>query len=185
MDFEVKYDRIEINDAMLVARSNLWLLKALMEHMALDFDSRLTNRLRLLTSCLNDVKFDVMTLVNARVISRSNPIYKRSLGSLLNWLYEFFDSRPILMSENGAYLHDLNSKIISQLRIFPTVFCAAYYDSINSTTYFAQIRISLFNSGRLEHLLNFNNLIDNYNNNSGTYLMFSFLLRPILSPKPF
>ena len=170
-DFEVKYDTIEINDETLSARSNLWLLKVLLNHMALDFDCQLTNRLRLLTSCLNDVKFDIMNLINAKVLVRSNSTYKKSLGSLLLWLYEFLDSRPILMSENSAFLNDLNAKIISQIKIFPSVFCAAYYDSCTTTTYFAQIRLSIHNSGRLEHILNFNNIIDNYNNQTGMFFL--------------
>ena len=172
MDFEVKYEKIEINDATLFARSNLWLLKVLMHQMALDFDSRLTNRLRLLTSCLNEVKFDISSLINAKIITRTNSILKRSLGSLLMWLYEFLDSRPILMSENGAFLHDLNSKIISQLKIFPSVFCAVYYDSNSTTSYFAQIRLSSFNTGRLDHILTFSNTIDEYNNQSGTFPLY-------------
>ena len=176
-DFEVKYDSIEINDEMLLSRSNLWLLKALIDHMSLDFDSCLTNRLRLLTSCLNDVKFDIMNLVNAKVISRSNRNHKKSLGSLLLWLYEFLDSRPTLLMENGAFLNDLVSRILTQIKIFPSVFCAAYYDSDTSTTIFAQIRLSTFNSGRLEHILNFNNIIDSYKNQSGMIFIIRIFIK--------
>ena len=169
MDFEVTYEAVDVSDNTLIARSNLWLLKSLCLHMTLDFDPKLTNRLRLLTSCLTDVKFDIMTFINARTLSRSNPIHKCSLGSLIYWLIDFLDSRPVLMTENSPFLNDLNAKIISQIKIFPTVFCAIYYTTSTSITYFAQIRLSQFDSGRLEHLLDFNNIIDNYNNNSGEH----------------
>lgn len=181
MDFEVTYEAGDVSDKTLFARSNLWLLKSLCSHMALDFDSRLSNRLRLLTSCLTDVKFDIMTLTNARTLSRSNPIHKRSLGSLIYWLIDFLDSRPVLMTENSSFLNDLNAKIISQIKIFPTVFGAIYYKTSTSITYFAQIRLSQFDSGRLEHLLDFNNIVDNYNNSSGKHIyLFSYFHKHLL-----
>ena len=171
MDFEILYDAVDVSDNTLIARSNLWLLRTLCHHITLDFDPRLSNRLRLLTSCLADVKFDITNLINARILCRSNPILTRSLGSLLYWLYDFLDSRPILMTENLAFLSDLNSKILRQIKIFPSVFCAIYYTTSTSITYHAQVKLSRFDSGRLEHLLDFNNIIDAYNNKSGNFLL--------------
>lgn len=167
MDFEIDYVSAIVDDATLSARSNLWLLKSLFDFSAIDFDPRLTNRLKLLTSCLDDVKFDITTLIESHVLSQPNCMLKRSFGSLILWLYEYLDSRPIQMTQNGVFITELNSKILSQIKIYSTVFGSIYYKTNTTTTFYCRIRFSQFQSQRLDHLLEFHQLIDQHKRENG------------------
>ena len=175
MDFELDYASIEVSDASLISRSNLWLLKVLHNHSNIEFDNKLTNRLRLIQKCLIDVKFDITQLVDANVLTSSNMSIKRSFGSLLLWLYEFLDARTEMMIQNTDFLTQLNSKLIRQLKIYPSIFSCAYYKSNTTTTFFARIRLSTFQSQRLDHILEFHQLIDDFNRNQSKF--FTFIIR--------
>ena len=55
MDFEYRFNRIDTSNAALEARGYLWLIKFLVTHIKLDFDTVLTNRLNLSTTILSEV----------------------------------------------------------------------------------------------------------------------------------
>ena len=172
MDFEIDYS-IEVSDETLRSRSNLWLLKELHKFSNIEFDNKLTNRLRILQNCLLEVKFDISSLVDANVLTSSNISIKRSFGSLLLWLYDYLDSRPEMMTQNCEYLSKLNSKIIKQLQVYPSVFASSYYKSNTTTTIYGRILITRVQSQRLDHLLEFHQLIDNFKSQHSKFLTFS------------
>ena len=186
MDFELEYASIEVTDASLSSRSNLWLLKVLHEHSKIEFDNKLTNRLRLIQKCLIDVKFDITQLVDANVLTSSNMSIKRSFGSLLLWLYEFLDTRTEMMIQNSEFLAQLNAKLIRQLKIYPSIFSCAYYKTNSTTTFFTKIRLSTFQSQRLDHILEFHQLIDDFNRNQSKFPSYStlFLCHLLISSRP-
>ena len=169
MDFELDYQLIEVSDATIRARSELWLLRVIHCHSNIEFDNRLTNRLRLIRKCLIDVKFDIMQLADANVLTSSNISIKRSFGSLILWLYEFLDSRPETMIQNGNFLNNLNGKLIRQLKIYPSIFSCIYYKTSTTTTFYTRIRLCQFQIQRLDHLLEFHQTIDKYNRQNSKF----------------
>ena len=174
MDFEIEYST-EVSDETLKARSNLWLLKELHRFSNIEFDNKLTNRLRVLQNCFLEVKFDVSSMVDANVLTSSNISIKRSFGSLLLWLYDYLDSRPEMMTQNYEYLSKLNSKIIKQLQVYPSVFAASYYKSNTTTTVYVRILITRIQSQRLDHLLDFHQLVDNFKSRNCKFSFMNFL----------
>ena len=159
MDFEYTIRSVDTSPNALEARGFLWLLKYLLNQIDTDFDTRLSNRLRLSSTILSEVLIDIGLLVDASVLTKSNKLHKRSLISLLNWLYDYLDGRQSELTNSLVYLRSLNSKLVYQIKIFPTVLVCAYYSGPTNTTIYASIKSSRRQSLRLQHLLDFDTLI--------------------------
>ena len=167
MDFECSHIDVPTDSDTLKTRGLLWLVYAILKEYNYDFDYRLYNQLRLLTNVINDVIFDINSLIDARVLCHNNDSHKKSLCSLLYWLYHYIDARPSLMQKYCHYLETLVSKIIQQIKIYPTVFCTAFYKNSLATTFYASIRFSKFQSHRLRHILDFDKQVQTHDLNQG------------------
>ena len=177
MEFEIEYERVAENDAVILSRSQLWLLRVLYDHSAIEFDTKLTNRLRLLTSCINEVKFDITSMLNARILLSTDVTLKNSFGSLVLWLYDFLDSRPELMSHNAEFLKQTNITILTQLGVYPSIFCAQYYRNQTRTTFYSKIILSKHSTDRTQHVDHFTTLIAENKNNKGISIFHEFIER--------
>ena len=170
MDFECSMIGSYTDDDTLSARASLWLIRAIIEHQKLDFDVQLTNRLRLLSHIKAEVQFDINVLVEASVLTKSNQSHKQSLCSLLTWLYDYLDCRTSLLKSHKTYLETLVSKLLFQIKIYPTVLITAGYSNNTHTTFYASIKFSRLRSHRLTNLLDFDTLILNHQLTSGNII---------------
>ena len=159
MDFEYSFNRVDTSINSLEARGYLWLIKFIITEIKLDFDTRLLNRLRLSSVVLSEVLIDIGYLVDASVLTKRNQLHKNSLGSLLFWLLDYLDGRQFDLFNTRDYLKSLSSKLLAQVKIYPTVFICAYHSGPVNTTIFASIRTANRQSFRLGHILEFDTLI--------------------------
>ena len=169
MDFECSYLDFATDDNALAARAYLWVIKAVIIDKKLDFDTKLSNRLQLLDTVLDEVMFDINFLIEAAVLTKNNFSHRRSLCSLLLWLFNYMDCRPSILALHRQYLESLVSKLIQQLKIYPTVFAACYYKNSLATTTYVSIKFSRFQSHRLTHILDFDTTIESHLQTQGTY----------------
>ena len=167
MDFEYHFDKIDTSSKVLETRGYFWLTKFILNEIKLDFDTRLTNRLKLSSSILSEVLKEVEILIEASVLTNSNRLHKKSLGSLLYWLLDFLDARQVELSQLHKFFESLVSKLIYQLKIYPTVFVCAYYNDPRKTTIYASIRSARRQSSRLSHLLEFDTILQRAELQSG------------------
>ena len=170
MDFEYTFDKSDTSISSLEARGFLWVMKYLITEIKLDFDPRLSNRLRLSSTILSEVLIDIGYLTDASVLSKTNVLHKKSLGSLLNWLFDYLDGRQAELVKLLPFLKSLVSKISFQVKIYPTAFICAYCNYSTDTKIFARIRSATRQSHRLQHLLDFDALVVNAESQSGWFL---------------
>ena len=172
MDFEYRFNKIDTSNDALEARGYLWLIKYITYHIKLDFDPCLTNRLKLSKTIMSEVVTDIGLLVDASVLTKPNFRHKQSLGSLIYWLYDFLDGNQTQLTSMLSFLKGLTSKLLYQIKIYPTVLVCAYHSGREHTILYASIKTSRFRSHRLNHLLEFDASIIQTELTSGTHIKF-------------